>query len=172
MGSLYLYHILWNIHKDSKIKVVDFSFNWIRNATFARSYCRWVDCLLMTLFATARIWGLRNTVHLRYRVTKTHPATAVWRYQLDLFTIFRLLVSRQDRLRMNGNKIPAWATVVIVCLPSLPCATLVVGASWNVMAHAQKPDFIFWAKRTSPFKSAGGGVSSVDYWQPRCAHQR
>jgi len=27
------------------------------------------------------------------------------------------------------------------------------------------------AKRTSPFKSAGG-VSSVDYWQPRCAHQR
>jgi len=27
------------------------------------------------------------------------------------------------------------------------------------------------AKRTSSFKSAGG-VSSVDYWQPRCAHQR
>ena len=27
------------------------------------------------------------------------------------------------------------------------------------------------AKRTSPFKSAGG-VSSVDYWLPRCAHQR
>jgi hypothetical protein len=27
------------------------------------------------------------------------------------------------------------------------------------------------AKRTSPFKSVGG-VSSVDYWQPRCAHQR
>ena len=26
------------------------------------------------------------------------------------------------------------------------------------------------AKRTSPFKLAGG-VSSVDYWQPRCAHQ-
>jgi len=27
------------------------------------------------------------------------------------------------------------------------------------------------AKRTSPFNSEGG-VSSVDYWQPRCAHQR
>jgi len=27
------------------------------------------------------------------------------------------------------------------------------------------------AKRTSPFKSAWG-VSSFDYWQPRCAHQR
>jgi len=27
------------------------------------------------------------------------------------------------------------------------------------------------AKRARPFKSAGG-VSSVDYWQPRCADQR
>ena len=25
-----------------------------------------------------------------------------------------------------------------------------------MMAHAQKPDFVFLAKRTSPFKSAGG----------------
>ena len=32
----------------------------------------------------------------------------------------------------------------------------VVEASWNVMALAQKPDFVFHAKRTSPFKSAGG----------------
>jgi len=31
-----------------------------------------------------------------------------------------------------------------------------VEAGWNVMAHAQKPDFVFRAKRTSPFKSAGG----------------
>ena len=27
------------------------------------------------------------------------------------------------------------------------------------------------AKRTNPFKPVGG-VSSVDYWQPRCTHQR
>ena len=27
------------------------------------------------------------------------------------------------------------------------------------------------AKQTSPFESAVG-VSSVDYWQPKCAHQR
>jgi len=32
----------------------------------------------------------------------------------------------------------------------------VVEATWNVMAHPQKPDFVFRAKRTSPFKSAGG----------------
>ena len=34
-----------------------------------------------------------------------------------------------------------------------------VEASWNVMAQAQKPDLVFRAKRTSPFKSAG--VTSV-----------
>ena len=28
------------------------------------------------------------------------------------------------------------------------------------------------AERTSTFKSAKGGVSSVDYWRARCAHQR
>ena len=31
-----------------------------------------------------------------------------------------------------------------------------VEASRNVMAQRQKPDFVFQAKRTSPFKSAGG----------------
>ena len=31
-------------------------------------------------------------------------------------------------------------------------------ASWNVMAHAQKPDFVFRTKRTSQFKSAGASV--------------
>jgi len=30
--------------------------------------------------------------------------------------------------------------------------------------------FLLSAKRTSPFKLAEG-VSSVDYWRPRCAHQ-
>ena len=40
---------------------------------------------------------------------------------------------------------------------------------WNVTLHARKLDFVFRAERTSPFKSAGGGISSVDCWQPRCA---
>jgi hypothetical protein len=39
------------------------------------------------------------------------------------------------------------------------------------MAHTQTPDFVFRRNGRVPFKSAGG-VSSVDYWQPRCAHQR
>jgi len=35
----------------------------------------------------------------------------------------------------------------------------------------QETRFRLSAKRTIPFKSAGG-VSSIDYWQPRCAHRR
>jgi len=36
-----------------------------------------------------------------------------------------------------------------------------VEASWNVMVHAQKPDFVFRAKRMSPFKSPGPSVQST-----------
>jgi len=41
---------------------------------------------------------------------------------------------------------------------------------WNVMAHAQKPDFVF--QRNRRIHLNWREVSSVDYWQPRCAHQR
>jgi hypothetical protein len=34
-----------------------------------------------------------------------------------------------------------------------------------------EPRFSLSEKRTSPFKPTGG-VSSVDCWEPRCAHQR
>ena len=38
---------------------------------------------------------------------------------------------------------------------------LLVDCFWNVMAHAQKPDFFFRAKRTSPFESAGTSFQST-----------
>ena len=44
-------------------------------------------------------------------------------------------------------------------------------ASWNVMAHAQIPDFVF-RRNGRIHLNRPGDVSSVDYWQPRCAHQR
>jgi len=43
---------------------------------------------------------------------------------------------------------------------------------WNVMAHAQKPNFIFQRNWRVHLKWRGGGVNSVDYWQPRGAHQQ
>ena len=54
-----------------------------------------------------------------------------------------------------------------------PCATRfqLAQASWNVMAHALKPDFVF-RRNGRVHLNRPVGVSSVDYWQPRCAHQR
>jgi len=52
-----------------------------------------------------------------------------------------------------------------------------VGGGDNVIARSKRDGtraetrFGLSAKWTSPFKLAGG-VSSVDYWQPRCAHQQ
>ena len=37
-----------------------------------------------------------------------------------------------------------------------------VDCVWNVMAHAQKPDFVYRRKGESIY--IGVGVSSVDYW--------
>jgi len=38
------------------------------------------------------------------------------------------------------------------------------------MAHAQKPDFVFRRKGREHLNRRG--FISVDYWQPRCAHQQ
>jgi len=38
------------------------------------------------------------------------------------------------------------------------------------MAHAQKPDFVF--RQNGRVNLNQRGRQSVDYWQPRCAHQR
>jgi len=40
----------------------------------------------------------------------------------------------------------------------------------NAMAHAQKPDFVF-ARNGRVHLNRWGASSSVDCWQPRCAHQ-
>jgi len=40
-----------------------------------------------------------------------------------------------------------------------------------MMAHAQKPDFIFQRNRRVHLNRRGGQFSSVDYWQASCAHQ-
>jgi len=46
----------------------------------------------------------------------------------------------------------------------------VLDCVWNVMAHAQKPDFVF--RRNERVQLNRQGHSSVDFWQSRCALQR
>ena len=53
---------------------------------------------------------------------------------------------------------PRWGLVWVFALMDRYAAVIGtwLDCVWNVMAHAQKPDFVFRVKRTSPFKSAGG----------------
>jgi hypothetical protein len=52
-----------------------------------------------------------------------------------------------------------------------------VDCVWNVMVHAQKPDFVFRRNGRVHLNRRGrqfrlwSMVSSVDYWQASCAHQ-
>jgi hypothetical protein len=46
-----------------------------------------------------------------------------------------------------------------IILSSVDC--LAVDCVWNVMAHAQKPNFVFRRNGPSPFKSAGASVQST-----------
>ena len=46
-----------------------------------------------------------------------------------------------------------------------PCS-FIVEASWNVMAYAKKPDFVFWWNGQVRLNWR----QFSDYWQPRCAH--
>jgi len=52
----------------------------------------------------------------------------------------------------------AYGLFALTCDMLLPlhANVMIVDSVWNVMSHAQKPDFVFRAKRTSPSKSAGG----------------
>jgi len=47
-----------------------------------------------------------------------------------------------------------------------------VDCVWNMMAHAQKPYFIFRKKRTSSFKSAGASVQSTTGSRGVCISSR
>ena len=44
-----------------------------------------------------------------------------------------------------------------------------IDCAWNVMAHAEITDFVFRRNGQVHLNRPGGGVSSVDCWQPRCA---
>ena len=76
------------------------------------------------------------------------------------------------------KKLPHWRPVTVqMRKDSSPFAHDVmtklwaVDCVWNVMAHALKPDFVF-RRKGRVHLNRRRGVSSVDYWQPRCAHQR
>jgi hypothetical protein len=59
---------------------------------------------------------------------------------------------------LSSTHVPPFANVQM--LVALPHHAFFVDCVWNIIAHAQKPDFASRAKRTSPFKSGGGSQFS------------
>jgi hypothetical protein len=78
---------------------------------------------------------------------------------------------------VSGSKEPCLANCSGASFPSIPMLPdSHVSCRMRLKCDGTRAEnrFRLSAKQTSPFKSArgGGGGSSVDYWQPRCAHQR
>jgi len=89
-----------------------------------------------------------------------------WRKQLPLFWMVGLLEIR------TISFFPPFSLHIFFGLALALQSSLVVEHVWKMMAHAQKPDLVFQRNGLVHLNWGGGGVSSVDYWQPWCAHQR
>jgi len=75
--------------------------------------------------------------------------------------VWRVLAThfiRQFPLPFPSSALPCAITfqlVSTVTICKLPASVCVLDCVWNVMAHAQKPDFVFRRNGTCPFKWAG-----------------
>jgi hypothetical protein len=101
--------------------------------------------------------------------------------------------SEITKLKRKSDSTELWQVPTYSRVVPMPTSFCHVGSGqWKCDGTRAETRFRLSAKRTSPFISAGGGggvssgaywgagggggggagVSSVDYWQPRCAHQR
>jgi len=77
---------------------------------------------------------------------------------------------RKDSINFKNLKVILLTSINFTCV----CACFnrlsnrLAEASWNMMAHAQKSVFVF-RRNGRVHLNRPVGVSSVDYWQPRCA---
>jgi len=86
---------------------------------------------------------------------------------------FRLWDNVEKCNRRGRHQITIWRMRIACWVPKATSTQwhYLVEANWNVMAHAQKPDFVF-RRNGRVHLNRPGGVSPVEFWQPRCAHQR
>ena len=138
----------------------------------------WKSCILLVRLRKSNLLGYPIGLILLEATVFTETSVAF--HQSTRPNIPVLESSRQALLHVVSGfvpgvsdcKKPAESPYRLQCTLNRECYTV------NVSTGQLKCDgtraetrFRLSAKRTSPFKSAGG-VSSFDYWQPRCAHQR
>ena len=138
---------------------------------------------------TGTNFSLHNNIEtmnmtLPYKTNVHHNLIFFFNFVLISKTIPRIPPKTQDRHLVTCtfqvspapcplsalNDVLRLGLVIIQTTRSLTAGSL-IDCVWNVMAHAQKPDFVFRLNGRVHLNRPGG-VSSVDYWQPRCAHQR
>jgi len=115
-------------------------------------------------------WALKNIID--HQVTKKHGTVEAYLHALLTLAPLRSSLSTVP----TGYNRPASSAVVktshvIPPFPHTPSGRVLVDRVWNVMAHTQKSDFVF-RRNGRVHLNRPRGVSSVDYWQPRCVHLR
>jgi hypothetical protein len=92
-------------------------------------------------------------------------------YRLTLFYTFSHSVDQYATLRTCKNVSSRHCREYnIVILYYILNGPTVVETSWNVICTCAETTFRLTTKWTRPFKTPVK-YSSLDYWQPRCAHQ-
>ena len=120
-----------------------------------------INILLSTLFSNAL--SLLSSVNASDQVSHPYKTTEQMRIRCKSYISLRkfVLVSTPTRRPQGMTSTKEYKHKAYQC----------VRGQLKCDGTRTETRFRLSAKRTSPFKSAGD-VSSVDYWQPRCAHQR
>jgi len=116
----------------------------------------------LVCLSRSMIRGKSHLLHLRWGGRAGFKRDGTWAE-----TIFGLSAKRTSPFKLLGR-----GGQFSRLLAAEVSASAVVEQVWNVMAHAQKPYLVFQRNGRVHLNCWGGGVSSVDYWQPRWAHQR
>ena len=124
-----------------------------------------VPILQEAVCAPGPIWtGGKSRRHRHWIPDRPAPSQSLYRlsYRAHPKLLYQVEIN-------NDGQLPATSTSVNT--PPLPLVPARGRDQFKCDGTRAETRFRLSVKRTSPFKSARG-VSSVDYWQPRCAHQR
>ena len=153
--------------------IVNELVNWRRSVCSA-SFVFSTRRTLNSRWRTAQKDGPGDILRIRWiRISNLGPETRLWcsRNFVQSFHVnMKLEVRLPDQTIRPYHMEPTGYFYTYEIGHDMCCCIGVVNCVWNVMAHAQKSDFVF--RRNGRVHLNRRGVSSVDYWQPRYAHQR
>ena len=115
-----------------------------------------------TLLGAARWRSICPCVWLLLKIVSStikHSGCYMQLYHVSIYVFCVIHCTRWCSFRRDTQTTENACLLVTYKYRSMCWPLWLVEVSWNVMSHAQKPDFVFRGKRTSLFKSARWGVS-------------